>query len=313
MSLRVVGFGELLVDLLETPAGWVPQPGGAPANVVCALARWGHAVGLVTALGTDVSGEMLTALLQRRGVDLRGVQLHPTVPTRRVEVRRDTGGDRRFGGFEGRDTREFADAHIQAAAIPDALFEQLQLLVCGTIPLAYPESAAALEHCLTRATAVGAEVLLDVNWRPMFWSDPVEAPERIRPLLERVVWLKLTREEAEWLFATSDPAAIAREYPHLQGVLITDGSQGCRWWLAGHSGETPAFRVRAVDTTGAGDSFVAGFIHRLLTDRAGTLVDPAAAIRWASAAGALTTLTEGAIAAQPTLDRIAAFLEDCPQ
>ncbi len=310
MSPSVLGFGELLVDLIETPVGWVPQPGGAPANVICALASWGHTTALVTALGADVSGEMLSALLQRRGVDLRGVQQHPSAPTRRVEVQRDAGGDRRFGGFEGRDTREFADAHIQAAAIPEALFEGLRLLVCGTIPLAYPESAAALAHCLERATAVGAEVLLDVNWRPMFWPEPAEAPERIVPLLARVQWLKLAREEAEWLFATADSQAIARDYPHLQGVLITDGAKGCRWWLAGFSGETPAFRVRAIDTTGAGDSFVAGFIHRLLTDRAATLADPAAAIRWASAAGALTTRKEGAIAAQPTLDRIAAFLEE---
>jgi sugar/nucleoside kinase (ribokinase family) len=117
----------------------------------------------------------------------------------------------------------------------------------------------------------------------------------------------------------SDPAAIYQQWnaaslsrtePGL-GVLVTKGEQGCAYWLAGHQGEVPAFAVNSVDTTGAGDSFVAGFLHQLCERTATGPSDPLQArqiVEYASAVGALTTMKPGAIAAQPTDAEVAVFL-----
>jgi fructokinase len=110
-----------------------------------------------------------------------------------------------------------------------------------------------------------------------------------------VDWLKLSIEESEWLFATADPMTIGQQFPQLQGVCITLGADGCDYWINGHAGHQPGFVVTVQDTTGAGDSFVAGLVHQLCQgeSRATEIV------AYACAVGALTTMQNGAIDAQP--------------
>jgi fructokinase len=110
-------------------------------------------------------------------------------------------------------------------------------------------------------------------------------------------------------FKSSDPQAVADRYPHVQGVFVTAGEQGCHYWLKGIAGYVPAFPVNVVDTTGAGDSFTAGLLHQLCQQpdlsNSQRVKD---IIRYASAVGALTTTQAGAIAAQPTATQVDAFL-----
>ena len=123
--------------------------------------------------------------------------------------------------------------------------------------------------------------------------------------------LKLAKEEAQWMFNTADPAAIAQTLDHLEGVIVTDGAKGCAYCLGGHLGERDGFQVSVQDTTGAGDGFVAGFLQQLLQGGIHTLSDPRAVYRmviYASAVGALTTQKPGAIAAQPNQTQVEQFL-----
>ncbi|MGA1627051.1 MAG: PfkB family carbohydrate kinase, partial [Prochlorothrix sp.] len=108
-----------------------------------------------------------------------------------------------------------------------------------------------------------------------------------------------------------DPVTLHDKMPHLQGVLVTAGEKGCAYSLGKHYGEVPAFKVPVQDTTGAGDAFVAGFLAQALTDgerlfEAAELAEQA--VRYARAVGALTTLSPGAIAAQPTPEAVESFL-----
>jgi fructokinase len=259
------------------------------------------------------NGKSLVEVLETVGVDTRGVQTHPTAPTRTVLVLRSQTGDREFVAFgENRESSEFADTYLQANKIPSALFEQADYLVIGSIPLAYPESQAALYRALALAEQFFVKVVLDVNWRPVFWADRTAAPPMIYELLKRVDFLKMAEEEAEWLFGTTDPGAIAYRLESVEGVLVTAGEKGCSYCLSSNEGKVPAFDdIEVEDTTGAGDSFLAGFIHQLVQRDIGSLRDPDVArkmVEYASAAGALTTMQTGAIDAQPKAAEIDAFL-----
>ena len=114
---RVLCLGEILFDLIADQIGksieevesWTPYPGGAPANVACALTKLGTPSGFIGCVGQDETGDALVQLLQEVGVDATGVQRHLLAPTRQVYVVRSTAGDRTFAGFGDRNTTEFAE------------------------------------------------------------------------------------------------------------------------------------------------------------------------------------------------------------
>ncbi|MBD2522728.1 carbohydrate kinase [Nostoc sp. FACHB-133] len=316
---RVLCLGEILFDCLADQLGlkleevksWTPYPGGAPANVACALVKLGTTAGFIGAVGEDEPGNALVKLLQDVGVDTTGVQRHPTAPTRQVYVTRDLAGDRTFAGFGQYDTAEFADTRLQAKQLPDVLFQEADFLVLGTLELAYPESEQAIYRALELAEHYDLKIVLDINWRPVFWDEPKIAHQKIPELFKRVDFLKLSKEEAEWLFETADPGAITYRLASIEGVLVTDGENGCTYCLGENEGKLPSFSIPVVDTTGAGDSFLAGFIHQLSHYGIHSLQDAETAKRivtYASAVGALTTIKPGAIASQPTDAEVEAFL-----
>ena len=316
---RVLCLGEILFDCLADQVGrsleevesWTPYPGGAPANVACALIKLGTSAGFIGCVSKDQPGDELVQLLQLVGVDTTGVQRHLTAPTRQVYVVRSESGDRIFAGFRDRDTTEFADTRLQASQLPVQLFEAADFLVLGTLELAYPDSRDSVFHALHLAEQYDVKILLDVNWRPVFWHNPDTARQTIQKLFKQIDFLKLSSEEAEWLFETTDPGAITYRLNSVEGVVVTDGEHGCAYCLSENEGKLPAFSVPVVDTTGAGDSFLAGFIHQLGQLGIHSLADPETAKRvvtYASAVGALTTMKPGAIAAQPSAAEVEAFL-----
>ena len=319
---RVLCLGEILFDCLADQLGrsleqvesWTPYPGGAPANVACALVKLGTPAGFVGCVGEDEPGNALVQVLQEVGVDSTGIQRHSTAPTRQVYVVRSEKGDREFAGFGELNTTEFADAFLQASELPESLFEEAEFLVLGTLELAYPQTREAIAKALKLAEQYDIKILVDVNWRPMFWPDQSAAKPMIQELLKKVDFLKLAKEEAELLFGTSDAGAITHRLGSIEGVLVTDGDQDCSYCLGEYEGTFPAFSMNAQDTTGAGDSFVAGFIHQLcqhgLKESFATAESARNVVKYASAVGALTTLKPGAIAAQPTPPEVEAFLKE---
>jgi fructokinase len=319
-SVSVLCVGEILFDNLADQVGkplaevtsWTPYPGGAPANVACALVKLGTPAAFVGCVGQDDGGVALVKLLTALSVNCDGLQQHPTAPTRTVYVTRTESGDRVFAGFGPYDTAAFADTRLSAEDLPQSLFEGAKFLVTGTLELAYPESHDALFRAVELAHGQSCKIVVDVNWRPVFWRNPELAQPLITELLGHADFIKLTDDEAEWLFGSSDLERIVNAFPQVQGVLITAGEKGCSYWLRGNTGQIPAFSVEVVDTTGAGDAFLAGFLHQLSVNPPLDLNDPLQAeqaVRFASAVGAITTLQSGAIAAQPTPQAVEAFLK----
>lgn len=324
---EVLCLGEALVDRLEQPEG--DHLGGAPANVACALARLGTPSAFLGRLGCDPIGEALAALLNSRGVDGSAIQWDPQRPSRIVLVQRDASGERCFGGFAGDRGLGFADQaldeHELDACLP-RLLNPIQTpgdpqpvspgwLISGTIPLASPLAASALNRAVATAQGAGLRLGVDVNWRPTFWDPalPPDAPpspqalDAIRPLIAQAHLLKCTVEEAQWLFGTTDPAAIAAALPRQPEVLVTAGAGAIRWSASRRRGERNTFQVLSVDTTGAGDAFLAGWLHALCR-HPGWPVEQR--IAFASACGALVCSGPGAIDPQPTEPEVLAFLSD---
>ncbi|HAG80146.1 MAG TPA: carbohydrate kinase [Cyanobacteria bacterium UBA12227] len=319
-SPRVLCLGEVLFDCLADQLGrsleqvesWTPYPGGAPANVACALVKLGTPAGFIGCVGEDEPGNQLIEVLQNVGVDSTGIQRHSTAPTRQVYVVRSETGDREFAGFGDLDTSQFADAFLQGSNLPESLFANAEFLVLGTLELAYPQTRKAITRALQLADQHHVKVLVDINWRPMFWPDPSAAKPLIEELLKHIDFLKIAKEEAELFFDTSNAGVIKHRLDLLEGVLVTDGDQDCSYCLGDQEGTFPAFSVNVQDTTGAGDAFVAGFVHQLCEYGLKCIATPEAArnvVKYACAVGALTTLKPGAIAAQPTASEVDAFLD----
>ena len=308
----VICLGEALIDRLGPPGGdpAVDRPvedrlGGAPANVACGLARLGTPVAFAGRLGQDAIGEAFARLFAERGLETALLQQDAARPSRIVLVRRAPDGERQFQGFAGDAGAGFADQALEPAVLPQA-----QWLLIGTLPLAAPKSASALLSAVHQTQAQGTTIALDVNWRPTFWDDTadpaagpsVAAKSAIQPLLNQAALIKLAREEALWFFNTDDPGVIQQALPQRPDVVVTDGAAPVRWQLGADSGQQAAFQPpTVVDTTGAGDAFTAGLLHRWAAA-------PHERIRFAAACGALVCAGAGGIDPQPTQVQVEAFL-----
>ena len=299
----VVCLGEALIDRLGPPGGdpSIDQPvddrlGGAPANVACGLARLGTTVVFAGRLGRDAIGDAFEDVFTERGVDLSLLQRDDQRPSRIVLVRRSMDGEREFQGFAGDQGLGFADQALAPVPLPQA-----DWLLVGTLPLAAPVSGTALMSAVMQAQQQGMALALDVNWRPTFWdpaADPADGPskqalEAMQPLLQQAALLKLAREEALGLFSTDDPGAIQRLLPQSPDVVVTDGAAPVRWQIGTEHGVQPALKPpTVVDTTGAGDAFTAGLLHRWQAP-------PVEKLRFAAACGALVCAGAGGIDPQP--------------
>ncbi|WNC23055.1 carbohydrate kinase [Thermosynechococcus sp. PP22] len=315
----VLCAGEVLFDCLEVP----PDPpqcflGGAPANVACGLVKLRVSAAFLGAVGDDALGEQACAELAALGVNIEAVERVAGVPTRQVRVQL-VGGDRQFVGFAPAGTSVFADMQFSGQQVSPSFLAGAQFFVTGTLGLASEPTATTIEHLVQQLRQNGAFILIDANWRPIFWRDASAAPERIRPFLAQAHFLKLAKEEAELFFSDSDPQVV---YRALWGtapdhaVVITDGDQTIHYCWHENQGELQPPAMPVVDTTGAGDGFVAGWIAQLLQGSPETYRDPqwqAACLEFATVVGALVTTKRGAIAGQPTLAEVTQWLRDHPQ
>lgn len=180
-------------------------------------------------------------------------------------------GDRHFAGFGAAATTDYADCFIDVSALPKDSLASADVLITGTLGLAYPATGEGLRHAVKAAKA-GAKclVVIDVNWRPVFWDDLDAAKETVREYLRYADIVKVTDEEAEWLFGI--PAARALDHPErvlaavdtARGVLVSAGERGSSYAFKSPggkmdvSGVVPVLNVKVVDTTGAGDAYLSG-------------------------------------------------------
>jgi len=311
---QVLAFGELLIDLIASGGATSlldvevlsVRPGGAPANVAVALSRQGIDAGLCAVVGCDPFGDRLIAVLEANGVDRSRVRQDPDWDTTLALAWKDARGDGHF-----RLLRQ-ADIQLNVSDVDAAGVDKLAAIVVGSVSLSRQPARAAIERAVELARAWSVPVCFDVNMRPTIWPDSATARAACERPLAAATLLKLSLDDARFMLelgpsANADDAFAALEEYGNRFVVLTDGARGA--WFTSPTGDViylPAFEIEAREPTGAGDAFMAAVIARLIGNN-WTNLSPED-IRYASAAGALTTTREGAIDSLPTGSEIQEFL-----
>jgi fructokinase len=205
-----------------------------------------------------------------------------------------------------------ADMMFTPDAVDTAAIAAAKVLHFDSISLASENPRACSLFAADRARAAGNLVTYDVNLRLPLWPDADTARAGIRTGMAKAQVVKLSDDELEFMTGSRDPSAV-RQLWHdgLSLVTLSRGSAGSTWFTAAAQNDVATHKVAAVDTTGAGDGFMAGLIAGLLAEPdAVTRPDRLDRIcRFANAVGALTTLERGAIPALPTRAAVERFLE----
>ena len=321
---HVVCFGEALIDFLAVPATDPGQPptfaqyaGGAPANAAVAVARLGGRARFVGMLGRDMFGDFLQLSLEQAGVDTRHVLRTGAAKTALAFVSLDAGGERSFDFYRP----PSADLLFRQDDFDPQAFAEADLFHVCSNSLTEAGIAAATLHGMHQARAAGALVSFDLNLRPLLWPGDTDPMPRLWQALEAADLVKLAADELAYLCARGDApdAVIDRLLLHARVVAVTDAAAPLRWYTRTQRGSLPSFRVRAVDTTAAGDAFIGGLLYQLQShgirgDNFGTLLDDPHALeevlRFAAACGALAVTRFGAFASLPTAAEARALLRE---
>jgi len=157
-----------------------------------------------------------------------------------------------------------------------------------------------------------------LNWREVFWdyssfSSEISTKKRvnlIKNFLNHAHVLKLSKEEATLFFKHKNPLLISKQFSKRPDVIITDGKNPVIWYINGLQGITETLTSeKIVDTTGAGDAFLAGFISKLISSGyPSNVLEIEDCIKFAGVCGLLTCLGEGAIEQQPNYEKVNKFL-----
>jgi fructokinase len=267
--LDVVCMGETLVDFLPAESGrqvrevssWSPAIGGSLANVSVGLARLGARSGLVTVVGEDEFGHFLRERLAAEGVDVSHLRQTGEARTGLVFISLDARGERSFTFFRTRS----AEYLLGERDVDEAFLARARVLHWGSNSLHRPEARAAVQRAVERVHESGRIVSCDPNLRLHAWADPTEPKGILERLLPLCTVAKLSEEEIAFVCGTTDER---RALEHLHGLgillpLVTLGERGAAFLWKGEVVHVPAPPARVVDTTGAGDGFVAGFLFGL--------------------------------------------------
>jgi 2-dehydro-3-deoxygluconokinase len=309
-SLDIVAFGEPLVEFTAEERGPLGATrtfrrgwGGDTSNAAVAAARLGVSVGYVTRLGSDEFGRSFLELWRAEGVDTTRVVVDPEAFTGVYFVAFEHDGAHDFTYYR---QRSAASGLRTADLDPDYIAGSRILHTSGITQAISDSSRAATHEGIAAARAKGVAISYDANIRPKL------APlATLRETFESTVSLAdivfVSDEDLRHLYGEvpldRSVGAILGRGPRL--VVVKAGARGCLVASAdGRRDTVPAFSVRPVDTTGAGDAFDAGFLVRWLEGG-----PPKEAAEFANAVAGLTTSGLGAVGPLPTRSRVQRFLE----
>lgn len=320
MMPTAICLGEAIIDFvalekgvsLMEASGFAKAPGGAPANVAAGLARLGVSTGFLGKVGDDPFGWFLNKVLRDAGVDVSQMRYETTARTGLAFVALSASGVPEFTFFR----HPCADMLMRAEEISEGYFEGCRVFHFGSITLIVEPSRSATIRAAELARERGAIVSYDPNLRLSLWPSEAEARQRMTAALHLADICKVSEEEVGFLTNLSGAEgaqALRSQGPAL--VAVTSGPRGCASYSQRAAVSASGHRVEVVDTTGAGDAFVAGMLFMLLElgvgrgklgDLGESELQRVAA--FANAAGALSTTVRGAIPSLPTQEQVEAFL-----
>ncbi|PSS35849.1 Fructokinase-2 like [Actinidia chinensis var. chinensis] len=315
----IVCFGEMLIDFVPTVSGvslaeapgFLKAPGGAPANVAIAAARLGGKTAFVGKLGDDEFGHMLAGILKENGVSGDGITFDKGARTALAFVTLRADGEREFMFYRN----PSADMLLTPEELNLDLIRSAKVFHYGSISLIVEPCRAAHLKAMEVAKQAGALLSYDPNLRLPLWPSAEEARKQIMSIWDKAEVIKVSDNELEFLTGSNkidDESALSLWHNNLKLLLVTLGEKGCRYYTKNFHGTVDGFHVKAVDTTGAGDSFVGALLCKIVDDWT-VLEDEAKlkeVLKFANACGAITTTKKGAIPALPTQAEVLSLFKE---
>lgn len=315
---KVSCIGELLVDFISIKSGvdlvgapgFMKFAGGACANVAVGLAKLGIRSAFVGKVGNDSFGKFLRDQLQQAGVDTSGLRFDEDHKTRLAFVSLTNSGERDFAFWEQHPADE--QLHLSDINI-NQIAKSTIVHISSFLLLNEPSRSTALQIA-KEVRRCGCEVSFDPNLRLSLLKSHAEAKRFLLQMVKLSTMLRLNEEEARFLTDSRNLQTAAIKLCSLGPslVVVTLGSKGCYFHTPQSSSFVDGFNVKAVDTTGCGDGFLAGFLsgivnacchlRELSTDALYSICN------FGNAVGALTATKRGVISALPSSSQVRKFL-----
>lgn len=318
----VISIGEILIDFTPFKSTessnllFQQNPGGAPANVSCVMAKLGKKAGFIGKVGNDSFGKARKAALEEAGCDSQYLVMSEEFGTTLAFVTLSPDGNRDFSFYRNETT---ADVNLLLSDIPEAVYSNGRIFHFGSVSLSQEPSRSTVLAAVKKAKSVGAIISYDPNLRPPLWKSLEEAKSVILDALPLADIVKISDEEQRFLFGEEPEDSIGERLcaSGVSMLVITKAKAGCTAYINGQRYDSKAYNVKTIDTTGAGDSFWAGILLKLLEadKKPANLSEEEikAMLDFSNALGSLVTATRGAIAAIPTMEEIESCIANTPK
>lgn len=314
----VVALGELLIDLTQNGISQQgnpmleANPGGAPCNVLALLSKLGHSTGFIGKVGCDGFGEQLCRAIQEVGIDHQGLCWDEYVHTTLAVVHTKPDGDRDFSFYRN----PGADMSLTARELKEDMIRSCKIFHFGTLSMTDEPVRSATYQAIRVAEEAGCLRSFDPNLRPPLWVSLDVARDQTLYGMAHCDILKISDNEIQWLTGEEDYDKgidwIRRRFPNIQLILLSMGREGSRGYCGKVRVEVPAVaNVKAIETTGAGDTFFAGVLHHVLQWelRPYTEEELGKMLSFANAAAAIVTTRKGALRVMPEEAEIRKLME----
>jgi fructokinase len=308
--MSVVSLGELLIDFVALEhgvsvgeaSGFKKAPGGAPANVAVAVARLGHPSAFLGQVGDDPFGHYLAGVLEADKVDVSGLRYSAEARTALAFVSLRADGERSFMFYR----HPSADMLMRPEDVAFDVLRDKQIYHFGSVTMIHEPSKSATLKAAEVARNNGMLISYDPNLRLALWPSADAAREGMLAGFDYATVVKVSEEEVEFLTGSHDVTSLWRD--SIKVIAVTQGAGGAILYTRNSQQHIAGFNVKAVDTTGAGDGFVAGLLVGILEHKEDYLTKLEPIARFANAVGALTTTQLGAIPALPTRAAVEQFI-----
>lgn len=315
-NFDVVALGELLVDFTSNGVSeqgnplFEANPGGAPCNVLSMLQRLGKKTAFIGKVGKDSFGEMLCKVVSEQGIDIRNLIMDEEVPTTLAFVHTASDGDRSFSFYRN----PGADMMLREKDIDFSLLQDTKIFHFGSLSMTDTEVEKATKAAVDAAKEAGALISFDPNLRPPLWKSLETAKEKIAYGISRCQILKISDDEIEFFTGSSDideGIGKIREQYDIPLICATMGKKGSRAYYKDIKVECPPFlNKNTVETTGAGDTFMACMLNGVLEYGLDDLDEKSLyeILRFANGASSIITTRKGALKVMPEKETVDAFL-----
>ena len=312
----VIALGELLIDF--TMNGQSEQgnnmfeacPGGAPCNVLALLNKMGKKTAFIGKVGKDQFGALLRDTITEAGIDASNLMVDENVNTTLAFVHTFPDGDREFSFYRN----PGADMMLTADEVNPEVVKDTKVFHFGTLSMTHEGVREATKKAVETAKANGCLVSFDPNLRPPLWSSLDLAKEQMEYGFGKCDILKISDNEIQFVSGKEDydeGIAYLQETYNIPLILLTMGKDGSRAYYKGMRVERPGFSVKAIETTGAGDTFCGSSLNYLVDHDFENLTEEQLGemLTFANAAAALVTTKKGAIKALPVKEEVLELIQ----